>query len=320
MTDSHAHKLTLLSGMALLLQSCAREDELLDVVYWYLPTLFSDIPGRICLQDRTLQIAEPVFEWGEQDRMTPDPLPRQCQVLQKGIPVTACQDPLACRACCVPFKYKEQIFGALCLGDPENPLPQQFRGLALITAEYLALSVSNIRLHDRLHEMTLKDPLTGLYNRRYMDEILARELPRAERAGTTLGVVMVDLDHFKRLNDTFGHHAGDQVLKTVAHTLIRAMRTEDTVCRFGGEEFFILMTGGTIKDYLVRAGDLKNRIAALDIQYEGQAMGPVTASFGVAGFPAHADTSECLVQQADQALYRAKENGRNRVECAFLSE
>ncbi len=129
---------------------------------------------------------------------------------------------------------------------------------------------------------------------------------------------MVDLDYFKILNDTLGHDAGDQVLKIVAHTLIHATRTQDAVCRFGGEEFFILMTGGTIKDYLTGAGDLKTRITALDILWQGVSVGPITVSLAIAGFPVHANTLETLVHKADQALYCAKKQGRNRVVCVQL--
>lgn len=316
MTDTHAQRLTLLSGMAMLLQSCTREDELFDVTYWYLPNLFSGIPGRICLIHKHREAASQVFSWGDETLMAADPMPEQCKVLKKGIFVFAGQDPCACGAYCVPFKDKNQTFGALCLGNPHSHLPEQYRGLAFITAEYLALAVSNIRLQRQLHEMTLRDPLTGLYNRRYMDEVLAREIPRARRAGTTLGVVMIDLDHFKRFNDTFGHDAGDHVLKTVAYTLTCGIRTEDTVCRFGGEEFVIFMTAGRINDYLGRAGELKEQIAGLDIHWQKQSVGRVTASLGVAVFPVHGDTGDRLVRQADQALYKAKEQGRNQVVCA----
>ncbi len=316
MTDPHTRQLTLLSGMAMLLQSCTRETELFDVIYWYLPELFSEVSGRICLKESNPPTVTRVFEWGTSSRKKENPTPRNCDVLDKGLPVSARQAALTCCAYCVPFKDKSSVIGALCLGDHRKPLSGQYRKLALITAEYLALSLSNLRLHDQLYELTLRDPLTGLYNRRYMDAALAKEIPRSRRAGAALGGIMVDLDHFKRLNDTLGHDAGDEVLKTLARTLIDAVRTEDTVCRFGGEEFFILLTGGTIQDYLARAEDLRKQIADLDIHWQGQSVGSITASLGVAGFPMHANTPEILVHQADQALYQAKTQGRNQVICA----
>jgi diguanylate cyclase (GGDEF)-like protein len=216
----------------------------------------------------------------------------------------------------VPIKDKSGVIGALCLGNPKTPVSGQYRKLALITAEYLALSISNIRLHDQLYERTLRDPLTSLYNRRYMDEVLMKEVARARRTGTMLGGIMVDLDHFKSLNDTLGHDVGDQVIKAVARTLNTAVRVEDTVCRYGGEEFFILMTAGSIEDYMDRADDLRRQIAGLDVHWQGRSVGVITASLGVAGFPMHADTPEALVRQADQALYQAKKQGRNQVVCA----
>jgi diguanylate cyclase (GGDEF)-like protein len=318
MAGPHTHRLTLLSGMAMLLQSCSRETELYDVIYWYLPKIFSHVSGRICLQEENKHTVIPIFEWGKPSQTAVEPMPLKCDVLGKGLPVSSRKTSLACCAYCVPLKNINGTIGALCVGNPQFTLSEQYRKLALITAEYLSLSISNIRLNHQLYELTIRDPLTGLYNRRYMDEILEKEFQRVRRAGTALGGIMVDLDHFKILNDTLGHDAGDQVLKTVAHTLIHATRTQDAVCRFGGEEFFVLMTGGTIKDYLTRAGDLNTRIAALDILWQGVSVGPITVSLGVAGFPVHADTPEILVHKADQALYRAKKQGRNRVVCAQL--
>ncbi len=280
------------------------------------PDFFSDVSGRICLKENNRLKISTAFEWGDLTLKKEGPVSRTCDVLDKGLPVIAGNAVRTCCAYCVPIKDKSGVLGALCLGNPKVPLSGQYRKLALITAEYLALSISNIRLHDQLYERTLRDPLTSLYNRRYMDEILAKEIPRARRAGSTLGGIMVDLDHFKVLNDTLGHDAGDQVIKAFARTLINAVRMEDTVCRYGGEEFFVLMTAGTIEDYMDRAEDLRQQIAKLDIHWQGRPVGAITASLGVAGFPMHADTPEALVHQADQALYKAKEKGRNQVACA----
>ncbi len=316
MTGSHTHKLTLVSGMAMLLQSCSREAELFDVVYWYLPEIFERLSGRICLQEKNRPVVTTMFEWGTPSGKTPEPTPQTCDVLRKGLPVSAPWPALACCAFCVPFKNKDRVIGALCLGNPGTPLSEQERKLALITAEYLSLSISNIRLHDDLYELTIRDPLTGLYNRRYLEEILAKEVTRARRTKTTLGGIMVDLDHFKSLNDRLGHDAGDEVLRTVARTLGRGVRMDDSVCRYGGEEFFVLMTAGTVQDYMARAEYLRKQIADLEIHWQGRPIGSITASFGVAGFPAHADDPATVIRQADQALYRAKKKGRNRVECA----
>jgi|GEM_PF-2738128 diguanylate cyclase (GGDEF)-like protein len=316
MTDPHTRQLTMLSGMAMLLQSCAREPELFDVIYWYLPGLFANVSGRICLKQRVPPKVTTVFEWGEFFRKKSEPASLICDVIDKGLPISAGKAARTCCAYCVPIKDKSGVIGALCLGNPKTPVSGQYRKLALITAEYLALSISNIRLHDQLYERTLRDPLTSLYNRRYMDEVLMKEVARARRTGTMLGGIMVDLDHFKSLNDTLGHDVGDQVIKAVARTLNTAVRVEDTVCRYGGEEFFILMTAGSIEDYMDRADDLRRQIAGLDVHWQGRSVGVITASLGVAGFPMHADTPEALVRQADQALYQAKKQGRNQVVCA----
>lgn len=318
MSDSQAF--TLLSGMAMLLQSCNKEAELYDVTYWYLPQLFPDTPGGIYLMGEKDTPAEQVYAWG--DDKPGRVVPEDCRVIRKGVPMDAA-DVLgkACLDCncgvyCLPFKDETRTFGALCLGKTGQTLSPPARGLAFFTAEFLTLAVSNIRLKKKLYEMTLRDPLTGLYNRRYMNEALEKEIPRAGRAGTSLGVVMIDLDHFKRLNDTFGHDAGDRVLVSVADALTAGLRTEDTVCRFGGEEFFVLMTGGSPDDYFNRAREIKAGIAALEISWKNRRVGPVTASLGVAAYPGHGRTAGDLIRRADQALYRAKDAGRNRVEMA----
>lgn len=184
MAGPHTHKLTLLSGMAMLLQSCSRETELYDVIYWYLPQIFSHVSGRICLQEKNTQTVIPVFEWGKPSQTAVESKPLKCEVLKKGLPVSSRETSVACCAYCVPLKNINGTIGALCVGNPQFPLSEQYRKLALITAEYLSLSVSNIRLNHQLYELTIRDPLTGLYNRRYMDEILEKECERARRAGT----------------------------------------------------------------------------------------------------------------------------------------
>ena len=256
--------------------------------------------------------------WGE--RALQRQVSGQCPVLRAGIPLDAAGGPgKVCHACgedmyCVPFKDGTAAFGILCLNGKQQAVSSRIRGLAFVTAEYLSMAASNIRLQDRLYKMAVKDPLTGLYNRRYMNEALDREIRRAQRNRLTLGIIMVDLDYFKRINDTFGHAAGDRVLTSVAQALVSGLRQEDIVCRFGGEEFLILLTGSALAGTRLKAEDIRAKIAGLDIRWEKECIHPVTASLGVAAFPDHGKTFDALVNHADQALYRAKEGGRNRVE------
>jgi diguanylate cyclase (GGDEF)-like protein/PAS domain S-box-containing protein len=164
-----------------------------------------------------------------------------------------------------------------------------------------------------LQEQAIRDPLTGLHNRRYLDETLPRELQRAERHSQPIGIIMLDVDHFKRFNDTYGHDAGDTLLRAVGAFLQHTTRGEDIVCRYGGEEFTLVLPGASYEDAHQRAEELRTGIQALVAAHQGQTLDSVTASFGIAIFPVHGTTADALVRAADQALYQAKHSGRNQV-------
>ncbi|MCL2345928.1 MAG: diguanylate cyclase [Desulfobulbus sp.] len=167
------------------------------------------------------------------------------------------------------------------------------------------------RLQAALREQAVRDSLTGLYNRRYLDGILEREVSRARREGSPLSLVMLDIDHFKPVNDTYGHPAGDEVLRLLAATLQADIRTEDTACRYGGEEFLILLPNMPLAAAVERAEGWRRAVAALTVDYGGLAI-HFTISLGVAAYPEHGQTPGDLIRCADQALYRAKAAGRNR--------
>ena len=164
-----------------------------------------------------------------------------------------------------------------------------------------------------LKEQALTDPLTGLYNRRYLRDVLARELLRAKRRNGSLAAVMVDVDHFKRINDSLGHEAGDMVLKELSALLRRCVRGSDTVCRYGGEEFALLLPDATLEGAQHKAEEIRAAVKALDLRFHGKRIGVLSASFGVALFPNHAADAEPLLGRADEALYHAKGAGRDRV-------
>jgi diguanylate cyclase (GGDEF)-like protein len=165
----------------------------------------------------------------------------------------------------------------------------------------------------RLREQAMRDPLTGLYNRRYLMDSFERELLRAKRGGERLGVMMIDLDHFKRCNDTYGHAAGDAVLRSVAKYMQSLIRGEDILCRYGGEEFVLVQAKASTEAVMQRAERFRQEIGSHEIVHDGRRIAPVTLSIGIAMFPDHAAGAESLLQAADVALYRAKEAGRNRV-------
>ncbi len=168
-------------------------------------------------------------------------------------------------------------------------------------------------LQEQLRKQAIHDALTGLYNRRYLDEMLDRELARSRREGPPLTIIMLDIDHFKKLNDTYGHPAGDEVLKSLADLLLRNSRAEDIPCRYGGEEFLLVLPNMGRHDALARAEQWRHEFETMRIAFADITMRS-TISIGIATFPEHGQTQSALIEAADKALYAAKHNGRNRVE------
>lgn len=182
-----------------------------------------------------------------------------------------------------------------------------------VFTEQIVLALSNLKLRDSLRQQSIRDSLTGLFNRRYLEETLSLEIQRAKRNNSPFSVIMIDLDHFKRFNDTHGHEAGDVVLQTLGGFLKRHVRAGDIACRYGGEEFTLVLPSTTLELAQQRAEELSEGVRSLHIDFNGPSLGPFSLSAGVATFPNHGDGSEMILQAADMALYRAKNEGRDRV-------
>jgi diguanylate cyclase (GGDEF)-like protein len=172
------------------------------------------------------------------------------------------------------------------------------------------------RLLQQLNEQAITDPLTGLLNRRYLYEFLPRAVMAAKRNGVPLGVVMIDLDHFKRVNDVFGHAAGDFVLWEVGALLKASIRGSDVACRYGGEEFVLVLPDAAREGARHKAEQIRTEVERLRLEHLGRPLGTVTASLGVALFPDHAEGADSLIRASDEALYESKRLGRNRVTLA----
>ena len=178
--------------------------------------------------------------------------------------------------------------------------------------ELLKFQVDEIKkLQSDLREQALHDPLTGLYNRRYLSETIEREIAVAKREKKHLSVIVMDLDHFKNINDTFGHQVGDQFLTEFANLIGNRIRKSDTACRYGGEEFLLVLPGTTLEDAAKRADEIRLECAKMNIPHRGRKL-KVTTSMGVATYPLHGKKPEEIVIKADKALYVSKQNGRNR--------
>jgi diguanylate cyclase (GGDEF)-like protein len=230
--------------------------------------------------------------------------------------------------CCIPILAHGETIGLLHLefgcGDasngetPSKETVAEQRRLGLVCAEQISLAIANVKLRDQLRDQSIRDVLTGLYNRRYMLETCSREFSRAARAGESVSILSIDVDHFKKYNDNHGHDAGDTVLRAVGNCLDSLFRTEDVPCRFGGEEFVVLLPGADAEVAARRAEQLRGKVEALIIRYIAKTLPGITVSMGVAAFPEAGDTPEVVFKAADEALYRAKEKGRNRVELSTM--
>jgi diguanylate cyclase (GGDEF)-like protein len=267
--------------------------------------------------------------------MVPVFAPDECWAVRRGR-IHKVENPQAALCCphvskavpggylCVPLIAQGETLGVFHLRPrapveaPTSELAAVKDQLALTVAEDLALALANLRLRETLRNQAIRDSLTGLFNRRYLEETMERELHRVKRQDLPLGVVMMDLDHFKQYNDTFGHSAGDELLSALGILLKSHIRGEDIACRYGGEEFLLILPGASMEIALERAESL--RLAVKEMHQHNQGLKPASLSLGVAVYPDHGDTGLQLIQSADAALYRAKKAGRDRVAAAEYAE
>jgi diguanylate cyclase (GGDEF)-like protein len=217
--------------------------------------------------------------------------------------------PMPGRTWTIQFVSRPEFDATL---DTERPWGVLAAGVASSVIVFL-LTGALVTTWSRAHNLSMRDPLTGLFNRRYLEETMDRELTRARRTGDSVGVMLLDLDHFKRLNDTHGHDAGDYVLNRTGDMLRQVTRGGDIACRFGGEEFAVILPGASLETARKRAEAIRAAFEALDFEFAGHRIGPFTLSAGVACLPPGADDWAPALQRADKALYGAKQAGRNRV-------
>jgi diguanylate cyclase (GGDEF)-like protein len=330
--EQRAYQNTVLAEMANLLQTCQTTEQACAVITACAARLFPGEAGGLFLLRGEPARLGLVSVWGDPCLRSGKFLPHECRGLRLEPgeagrrPAPPCEHlgrPLPAASLCLPLLTQGEALGVLHVqaGHPAADqtgafvplLPEAQEGLAQAVADHAALALANLQLRQSLREQATRDPLTNLFNRRHMEESLERELRRAERRRAPLGILMLDLDHFKRCNDTFGHEAGDALLRAAGHFLQTHIRGEDLACRYGGEEFLLILTDSSLQDTCKRAEELREGIKALDVRHRGVTLGPVSASLGVAVFPEHGVTADALVRAADAALYQAKAEGRDRV-------
>ncbi len=225
--------------------------------------------------------------------------------------------PVMVEHLCVPMIAQGDALGLLCLASEESGrISEDQQRLATAVAEHIALALANLKLREALEYQSIRDGLTGLYNRRYLEESLEREISRAQRQKFSLGIIMIDIDHFKQYNDTFGHDAGDVVLQQLGNILQKNVRGSDIACRYGGEEFTLILPEISLELVKERAEQIRVEVQQLKPKHRDQDLGQITLSLGISMFPSQGLTGESIVRAADTALYQAKEEGRNRV-CVF---
>lgn len=313
-----------LSHFASMLQSCVQAEEALTLTTQLMQRLLPGTGGSVYRIRASNDYAEAMAHWGvaavRSAQMLP---PDQCWALRRGKPqlVHGPGEAVRCRhvesgsgaTACIPLNAQGHQLGFLYVSAADDGFLARVQ-LIETAAEQLAMALSNLQLQERLRIQSIREPLTGLFNRRYLEESLARELSRCERRGLPLALMMLDLDHFKRFNDTHGHPGGDALLAGLGKLLQGLSRPEDIACRYGGEEFTLILPEATAELALQRAEQIRAAVQAMRVQHMGKDLPPVTVSIGVAVAPHDGTDPESLLGHADRALYRAKARGRNRVE------
>jgi diguanylate cyclase (GGDEF)-like protein/PAS domain S-box-containing protein len=320
----HAEMVTL-SEISDFLQACTTVEEACHTITNLVETLFPDCAGGIFITRPSGNRLGLVSSWGRQPCSNTDFEPHRCWGLRRGRMHYVGQDHLSLRChhisaneatttLCMPMMAQGETLGLLFLST-ETPggLPEPKQHLARTLAEQVGMAIANLKLQETLRNQSIRDPLTGLYNRRYLEETLTQEMVRAQRNQYSIGVIMMDIDHFKRFNDTFGHDTGDFVLQQIGTLLKENVRNSDIACRYGGEEMTLMLSEATLAKTTARAEMLRAAISQLRPYYHEQNLGTITASFGVAAFPQHGNTVAALLKTADEALYRAKAAGRDQV-------
>lgn len=315
------------------LYSAKSFDELLMVVRRAMHTLIPEADGALYIYSAQRSTLELVASWGTVPEFPDHILPDECWALRRGRAYAYGLKPIQFPCdhvqnkdtpyFCLPIIAHGETIGLMHIifdGFEEGGLMRHMRAevlnnrwdVSLICAEQISLAVANVRLRHELHERSVRDALTGLWNRRWFSEQAARDLAAAERDDVPLSLIAIDVDHFKRFNDRFGHDAGDLVLKEVAGLMQALGHGTVYPCRLGGEEFTLLCVGMATDRAADLAEALRNRVAALSLSAGGASLPGVRISCGVATYPQDGKTLDQLMKRADTALYAAKEGGRNR--------
>ncbi len=322
----------LLGKMSNQLQACFTEKDAQATIAEFMRQLFPQQSGAIYRICGEINLVELLVKWGDNPPIELVFNPHDCWSLRSGrshlfdrqhndLPCQHYHSNCTEQSLCIPLMAQGETFGLLYLtaNSSSNKLTAAKQKLALAVAEHTGLALANLKLRETLRLQSIRDALTGLYNRRYLEEYLVTEIHRCKRSGKSLAVVMIDIDHFKKFNDTFGHKTGDMVLQELGKFLQNNVRSSDVVCRYGGEELTLILSEVSLEETQKIAEKIRLGVKQLNLKSHHQSVGSITISLGVAIFPQDGWTSARLLEAADQALYRAKKEGRDRVSVAEQS-
>jgi diguanylate cyclase (GGDEF)-like protein/PAS domain S-box-containing protein len=314
----------LLNEMSHLLQACQTAEEAFGSIADLANQLFPHTAGALYLLNATHTQVSTIATWGEFPSTRQMFAPDDCRALRRS-PTRQLNEDQRGSCClhsaqppaityCLPIHVQGETLGIFHLqSTSEENLTENKRQLAYTVIEQSELALSNLKLREALREQSIRDPLTELYNRRYMEEALNQQLSRVTRQLHPLGLIMIDIDHFKNFNDTHGHAAGDALLRELGKLLQSHIRGGDVACRYGGEEFLLIMPDASLQAAHQRAILLQKEAKKLSVQDAGQSLDGITLSLGVAIYPEHGRSIDSVLRAADAALYRAKQEGRDRV-------
>jgi len=322
--EERNRQITMVNEMGDLMQSCLSTSDIFEVISSYGGRLFAGHSGAVFMLDERKRLVEAASVWGKALHSHLVYEPEQCWALRRGR-VHVVENPGNDLDCghiqsagkhvymCIPMIAHGETLGAFYLELDQGGMDDRYRQTASLVAERISLALANLKLQESLQSQSIRDALTGLYNRRYMEDAMEREIRQSARQDQPIGVIMMDLDHFKQFNDVHGHAAGDVLLAIFGEYLESSVRSGDIACRYGGDEFVVVLPNATLPDTVERATQIREGMKRLVVQYRGQTLGNITASMGISAFPEHGEDMEEILRAADNALYVAKDHGRDRV-------
>lgn len=323
----------IMGEMREMLQACSTMEEAAPIIRGLIEKLFPNSEGALFMMSPSRSDLESATRWGDFPKDVDNNVfaPDACWALRRGRTYMVenvsveplcphLKHPPSAAYMCLPLIAKGDVLGLLHLRSRQSTQIQSeqnvisdLKDIAVILSEYLSLSIANIQLNERLAREAVRDSLTGLLNRRFMIESLEREIKRAERNQTQVGIIMADIDHFKQFNDKYGHAAGDKVLTQMGGFFKAGVRGSDVACRYGGEEFVFFLPECSAENTFKRADQMREEVKNLAVHYGGELLASITLSMGISTYPDQGSNAEDLLRVADAALYRAKQEGRDRV-------